>query len=84
MHVNRGPSCPVRLSCVKYGTPLWCPHAQLSRRTSPRASEETVHALDSLAAVVQALGPNALAAGVVKPAVLGATHGLAVQLALAD
>lgn len=47
-------------------------------------SEETVHALDGFAAVVDALGPDALAAGVVKPAVLGAPHGLAVQFALAD
>lgn len=33
-------------------------------------SEETVQALDGLAAVVQALWADALAAGVVKPAVL--------------
>lgn len=47
-------------------------------------SEETVHALHRLAAVVHAFGSDALAAGVVKPAVLGPSHRLAVQLALTD
>lgn len=47
-------------------------------------SEQTVHALHSLAAVVHTLGSDALAARVVEPPVLGAAHGLAVEFALAD
>lgn len=49
-----------------------------------QASEETVHALHSLAAIVHAFRSDALAAGVVKPAVLGSSHRLAVQFALPD
>lgn len=44
--------------------------------------KHAVHALDSLTAVVDALGPDALAAGVVEPAVLGRPHGLTGDLAL--
>lgn len=47
-------------------------------------SEEAVHAFDRFGAVVHALGADALAAGVVEPAVLGAAHGLAVLLTLTD
>lgn len=47
-------------------------------------SEETVHALHCLAAIVHAFRSDALAAGVVKPAVLGSSHRLAVQFALTD
>lgn len=50
----------------------------------PRASEQTVHALHGLAAVVQALRSDALAASVVKPAVLGSSHRLAVEFTLTD
>lgn len=46
------------------------------------ASEHAVHTLDSFAAVVDALRPDALAAGVVKPPVFGSSHGLARDLAL--
>lgn len=48
------------------------------------ASEQTVHALHCLAAIVHAFGSDALAAGVVEPAVLGSSHRLAVQLTLTD
>lgn len=37
-------------------------------------SEETVHALHNLAAIVHTFRPDALAAGIVKPAVLGSSH----------
>lgn len=52
--------------------------------TCARASEETVHALHSLAAVVHALRPDALAARVMKPAVFGSSHRLAVLFTLTD
>lgn len=58
------------------------PQTLQHRRTL--SSEETVHALDSLAAIINALRPNALAASIVEPAVLGSSHRLAVQFALAD
>lgn len=57
---------------------------QFSTDVCARTSEETVHALHGLAAVIHTLRPDALAAGVVKPAVLGSSHGLAVQFALPD
>lgn len=60
---------------------LWSTHLG---PISVHTSEETVHALDCLAAIVHAFGSDALAAGVVKPAVLGSSHRLAVQFALAD
>lgn len=84
MHVTCGPPA-VCFSWFKIRHPLVVPPCTaLSRKTSPGASEEAVHALDSLAAIVQTLGPDTLAAGIVEPAVLGAAHRLAVQLALAD
>lgn len=60
---------------------LWSKHLG---PISVHTSEETVHALHCLAAIVHAFGSDALAAGVVKPAVLGSSHRLAVQFALAD
>lgn len=44
--------------------------------------KHAVHALDSLAAIVDALRADALAAGVVKPAVFGRSHGLTGDLTL--
>lgn len=38
--------------------------------------KHAVHTLDSFAAIVDALWTDALAAGVMKPAVLGGSHGL--------
>lgn len=46
------------------------------------ASEHAVHTFDSFTAIVDAFWPNTLAAGVVKPSVLGSSHGLARDLAL--
>lgn len=49
-----------------------------------RKSVKAVDALGCFAAVVDTLGADTLAAGVVEPAVLGPAHGLAVLLTLAD
>lgn len=46
------------------------------------ASKHTVHAFYSFAAVVDAFRADTLTAGVVKPSVLGRSHGLARDLAL--
>lgn len=44
--------------------------------------EHAVHTFDSLTAVVDALGADALTAGIVEPAVLGGPHGLTGYLTL--
>lgn len=58
--------------------------ASVSLSYSSPASEHAVHAFYGFAAVVDAFWPDTLAAGVVKPSVLGSSHGLARDLALMD
>lgn len=61
-----------------------CCEAGLVRSAGLEPSEHAVDTTGCSAAVVQALRPDALAAGVVEPTVLGSAHGFAVLLALVD
>lgn len=47
-------------------------------------SEETVHAFDCFTAIIHALGPDTLAAGVVEPAVLRSSHRLTILFTLTN
>lgn len=55
-----------------FGTKMWC------------RSEETVHAFDCFTAIVHTLGPNALTARIMKPAVLRASHRLTILFTLTN